>query len=131
MVKLRERKYRFWDLKEKRMLYPEETACLFLDQNGKVNHCQVIIDDLSETDRFIPMDWLGITDRNGKDVYEADFVKVNCGEDYSDIGFVEWYHGGFELPGFVPPDSIPASDALEVIGNYFENPELLKENPNG
>ena len=79
----------------------------------------------------ILMQYTGLKDKNGKEIYEGDIVKSYmcikpivveykiyqsdsccvCGEDH--INFA-----GFEF------DSIPKS-CLEIIGNIYENPELL------
>ena len=79
----------------------------------------------------------GIVDKNGKKIFEGDFVVCKqeiCGNwiDYSvEIGFIEMKHGAFGLhrkQGYYRPFKDWLEDyEYEVIGNIHDNPELLKE----
>ena len=67
----------------------------------------------------------GLTDKNGKEIYEWDIVKA---EDWptlidSTTGYVYFEDGAWKVEGAIPPLVHFAS--LEVIGNIFENPELI------
>lgn len=71
------------------------------------------------------MQFTGLLDKNGKEIYEGDILKSNFGR----VGPVVWYRRGF----FIQAESLPngVTDFLvweqsEVIGNIYENPELLK-----
>lgn len=65
----------------------------------------------------------GLKDKNGKLIYEADIVKHglhNC--------LVEWYKGGFWVNGFINGakwEMHQYHNTLEVIGNVYENEDLL------
>lgn len=84
----------------------------------------------------------GLIDRNGKDIYEGDIVRVTASgnPNTNDIDYtakIEWYNEGFSF--YVKFKSGGAShsyglnyksiyhtnSAIEIIGNVFENPELL------
>jgi hypothetical protein len=101
-------KFRAWATKEKEMLYPEQ-----VEVPGR--HPELLT----------LMQFTGLLDKNGKEIYEKDIVKH---EEYKGeyhiypIDSLEWFffnHGNSDsLAGW-------SSDRFEVIGNCFENPELL------
>jgi uncharacterized phage protein (TIGR01671 family) len=78
---------------------------------------------------FVLMQFTGLQDKNGVEIYESDIVKVlNNNNGYFEVIFVNAYVGGWVLKHkdlhFV---SLGArkSEEIEVIGNVFENAELL------
>jgi uncharacterized phage protein (TIGR01671 family) len=82
------------------------------------------------------MQYTGLKDKNGKEIYEGDIVVLNrmwkeCplyGFEDGDKVEVEWAEGGFH-PFSDNEDSMPYPNPCkcEVIGNIYENPELIKE----
>jgi len=67
----------------------------------------------------------GLRDKNGKEVFEGDIVKSNDGErDFFDEIKISPYHG--TMFGKNPRYELGLPHGFEIIGNIYENPELIK-----
>jgi hypothetical protein len=80
------------------------------------------------------MQFTGLKDKNGKEIYEGDAIVVSTREDakYRYTGPVAWVQAAWH---FDAPEHFPFNDDLylwnghcEVIGNIYETPELLPKN---
>ena len=80
--------------------------------------------------RFILMQYTGLKDKNGKEIYEGDvlsydepdYASLTVVVEWGDGGFIiKWLHNNAESPIFSYPTNL-----LEVIGNIYENKGLLK-----
>ncbi len=78
-----------------------------------------------DPDDVILMQYTGYKDMKGKEVYEGDIVRY-----YDDIYEVRWIWVGFYLRS-IQDDSFDelatTENFIEVIGNIYENPELLND----
>jgi uncharacterized phage protein (TIGR01671 family) len=127
---MRERKYRVWNTQfdEPKMLYSDENSNLdiFFEYNPTNNL----------------MDWTTLRDKNGREIYEGDILNLSKDSEPKNIYFVEYkndrfwlsqYTGkfdGYDLNSFNDFYyriclSAYCKDSV-VIGNIWENPELLK-----
>ena len=106
----REIKFRIWDKKSGMWL-------------NRFNANLLNIGDLSIV---IISQYTGLKDIAGYDIFEGDIVK-----DVSDgiIGQIEYSDGGFIIIYDDIAEKLSAEESayLEVVGNIFENPELLGE----
>lgn len=81
------------------------------------------------------MQYTGLNDKNGKEIYEGDIVEWKYLQTWHK-NEVMWVGGGFVVTtsGFKDDLNEPQDLSLvsilncEIIGNIYENPELLKTN---
>jgi uncharacterized phage protein (TIGR01671 family) len=128
-MKQREIKFRVWDGKDMREPPPLNEWDM---EDGEfwVEYCDNPI-----------MQFTGLKDKNGTDIYEGDVVGYNAyhgthpeGEQpwTGGVMVIEWNNesASFKTP-FSETRGLPVSvphESIEVIGNIYENPELLPTN---
>ena len=120
----REIKFRVWDKKTERF-----QSGFHLTSDGKI-----IFACLVDNEDYILSQFTGLKDKNGKEIFVGDVIKIKCNEDII-IGDVFYnqsrccyminhpagYNGSFGLHAL----TIEICDEFNIIGNIFQNPELL------
>lgn len=129
----REIKFRVWDNTiEKFLDYP----CYFNHLNFNEFTCFDWWFKCDEEDTTVQQ-FTGLKDSKGKDIYEGDVVKA-LSSDNKYLSIVEWdFREGRWGFYAIRSDKMPYNYNLtygcsgwEVVGNIFENPELLKSPTN-
>lgn len=120
---MKKTKYRIWDQTNKKMLYPDhyEAIHFFSDET-----CKVTLLPGEEISNIIPMLYIQYEDKTGKEIYEEDITRRINYEEVTLLEIVTYIKGAFclgseggKLVGF-------EHDKLEIVGNRYESPDLLK-----
>lgn len=122
-------KFRAWDKVHKDMILDfihESDNETGLDERG-----ELYIEDLDRDslDDFILMQYIGRKDKNGKEICKGDIITGNLFDQRLPTkGEVVYDHqqacyANKNLGGLTPLFKI---DNIEIIGNIYENPELIK-----
>lgn len=123
---MREIKFRAWHNGLEKMIYDN-----FLTQNTV---------HFFESEPITMMQYTGLKDKNGKEIYEGDIIKSfypaweELGIKYPKEEYITdviWDNGEYRTKDFSPlyvhVDNEEANVSCEIIGNIYENPELLEK----
>lgn len=136
----RDIKFRAWNRIESRMetvnfikwnkaQYAQISTRFYDKQKGKNIDDWHVYGHEDGGDNVILMQYTGLKDKNGKEIYEGDIVVgyFNCKK------IIGWIFYGSDATFFIQREGLygiglnNVEDWAEIIGNIYENPELLKE----
>ena len=125
----REIKFRAWIKEENKMVIVEtidfsEKSIQYLEKNEIIDAYllrRMIFDDVEL------MQYTGIKDKNGVEIYEKDIIICKYGPEVTME--VKWIDEGFRTLGKYNGDNYVGyvKNSAEVIGNIYENKNLLEE----
>ena len=149
-------KFRIWDKTGKKFLpldYRTENtdSWISIDNTGvylvERDNARDVAFFTDITEDVIILQCTGLKDKNDKLIYEGDIVEYSCPAEYcsdglhkcqecydNEIGIVSYdeelalYEYRSEICQCPLTDNINTEDDLEIIGNIYENPELLESN---
>lgn len=127
---MREIKFRAWDGKQ--MIYLSNkwwcdeyaSLCFCNEEDEELGDiCGFSIKEFNTDDEPILMQYTGIRDKTGKEIYEGDIVKY-----WGGTAPIVYYESGFYIK-YTGEDYYSIqyeSSSLQVIGNIYDNPELIE-----
>lgn len=146
---MREIKFRAWD-KDQRIMFGVEQ--LAFGPNGELvsiysngpdfsSDSEVLMGEKPDLDEAILMEYIGLKDKNGREIYEGDILRVTDEDGESYVATVKWfgdeYYPAFDLEGIPAAWNYDANalsaifnsgaETCEVIGNVHDTPELLED----
>ena len=140
---MRELKFRAWDIENKKMI-PVGTLEFF--HGGDIHINKTNPETYQGKQLRVLMQYTGLKDINGKDVYEDDILKLSYGippasdmvqvvwysdyyldmEEEKNISYCGWFFKNLRENGCSAPAGIEYQDDIEIQGNIHENANLLK-----
>jgi hypothetical protein len=117
-------KFRAWDKLAKQFTYPDKgyQGHYVLTLNGQFHNLQ----NGSGGDEYVVQQWTGLNDYENNNIYEGDIVRYELdGTVYTQT--VRWRNNFWEMEDarLYGTPLITNLPNFEVIGNIFENSELL------
>ena len=124
----REIKFRIWDVENKEMLKVQELDFEPTFYGGRIAIRPDQYNDYFDTEDMILMQYTGLHDKNGKEIYEGDIVGDNKIK-----WIVKWnkHRMGFSLYPTTKqlydemPINVENKLGFKILGNIYDNPELL------
>ena len=121
---MRDIKFRVWDNERNAMFNSKSVDIDFFEGKIEITSDTIRYDEVytDEIKDFELMQYVGCKDKNNKEIYEGDIVKTK-----EHIGQIIYSKGMFFIDVkedfYLPIYNV--SEFMEVIGNIYENPELL------
>ena len=116
---MRDIRFRAWDKDDKYMTKP---FLLSEIDNGEIEEGTLHVDELEL------MQFTGLKDKNGIPIFEGDIM---AGSDHAHFGEVKWNQTEARWKMYIKEEKSFGLEygharLIEIIGNIYENPELLK-----
>ena len=122
----REIKFRAWDINHK--CFRNDEFLISTTNGGKIQVIGVSVDNEScnINEDVILMQYTGLIDKNGKEIYEGDVVTNGKAFFTITLGDCEWVCvGNNRRDKTLHELSWVINEKYEIIGNIYENKELL------
>lgn len=128
---MREIKFRAWDNENNQMLDVQNLDFEDCFYGGETQIRTTMYNDYFDIREMPLMQYTGLKDKNGKEIYEGDIVKVFTSKKWR-IGKIIYEHSGFTIDVTNNKELEYGRTGIienltEVIGNIYENLKLLEE----
>lgn len=122
-LRMRDIRFRAWDKIENKMMYFELIDYMAIQS--------LIAYTGNIYSKIEIMQYTGLKDKNGVEIYEKDKLLWHNQSDEPDydVPYVEFIDGSFKCGSDLLSEL--DLDTMEVIGNIYESPELLKQRESG
>ncbi len=119
-------KFRAWDIRKKEMVY--DALILAETKQLVAVNAPYFNSDFSFFDGCKWIQYTGLKDKNGKEGYHKDIID----HPVYGKGVIEWYVNGWAIHFDVMSENVGwmefgVIEQSEIIGNIYENPELIKQ----
>ncbi len=136
----REIKFRAWDTKVRQPMWDHEGCLSLLLLHGRVLNGTAAEEGKEHLERFKIMQYTGLKDKNGKEIYEGDILRDDCNELHEVVfgklplnksgdcvctyeAFYCKCYGKLGQAPFYECQNI--GEWMEIIGNIYEHSHLL------
>ena len=118
---MKEIKFRVWDKYDNEMKYDAQDTYDYI-VNNIMEDC---FGDVLKSERYEVMQYIGIKDKNGKEIYEGDILL----DDETNTPLKVYFNENDAKFAISNEPQFPMEwlQDLEILGNIYENPELLGE----
>ena len=117
-------KFRIWDKEGSKMINGNDFT---FDEYIPINHM------FNDSNRFIFIQYTGLKDKNDKKIYEGDIVRIDYGDELL-MGIMEFHNFAWCIKSKYKNDKnlyypifCEDIDLIEILGNIFENKNLLND----
>lgn len=116
---MREIKFRAWDNINAKMIYEhaEKESFTYFGSSEILQRFNIV------------MQFTGLIDKNGKEIYEGDIVATLDNHENPALYQIKWRHDVYMIAGYGGNGEwlyLEELEGCEIIGNIYETPELLK-----
>lgn len=128
---MRDIKFRVWDNERNAMLNSKSVDIDFFEGKIEITSDTIRYDEVytDEIKDFELMQYTGVKDKNGREIYEGDIITITLDTGNVITGSVGMNNGQWSIKyydRYYSLVSIWYEMQPEVIGNIYENPKLLE-----